>query len=195
PYGYGDTAAACSSTSIPVSLALPGDASAIVCIGAAGTRSKYAASSTAGLGLLWCRRVRCGLRFLGDRRHRLGDRIGPRRLLWLVGERAGVAAVRHEHRGTTTSGSGAGTGSGGGAGSSGVAGGSATEGLGAGGSTACGSDTLWRQCGAEMRRDAGATSTKRGRFTNRLEVRIREWSRFDAYIIGKMWLESEPSLM
>ncbi|KAJ7443440.1 hypothetical protein FB451DRAFT_1295745, partial [Mycena latifolia] len=160
-------------------------------MGMAGTRLKYTASMVdcaLGLWFLWCRRVLRGLWSLGN--HRLGECDRHRHLLWLVGERAGVAAVHHEHRGMMTSGSGAGTGSGGGADSSNAAGCSATEGSGAGDSSACGSNTLWRRCRAEMRRDAGATSTEWGRITIRPEV--QEWSRLNAHVPV---MESEQSLM
>ncbi|KAJ7443431.1 hypothetical protein FB451DRAFT_1295702, partial [Mycena latifolia] len=176
-------------------------------MGAAGTRSRYAASSTAGAGSATGSRGRRRLRLLGDRRHWLGERNGPGHLLLLVGERAGVACPSLSGA-RTTSGSKARTGSEGGADSSGVAGGSTTEGSEAGGSAACGSgmggklvvNTLWRRCRAEMRRDAGATSTKRGRITIRLlrspavvETHARgcRWQ----VIVGKMRLESEQSLM
>ncbi|KAJ7443449.1 hypothetical protein FB451DRAFT_1295834, partial [Mycena latifolia] len=181
-------------------------------MGTAGTRWRYAASSTAGaqLGLLLgCRRGRRGLRSLGDRRHRLAERNGPRRLLRLVGERAGVAAVRHEHRGHVAFAFGCwddfrlrgGNRLGGRCGSLDAAGGSAIEGSGAGDSAACSFDTLWRRRRAEMQRDAGVTSTRWGRITIRPEV--REWSKLDARGCRWHWrcrrrgvpvVESEQSL-
>ncbi|KAJ7437349.1 hypothetical protein FB451DRAFT_1372382 [Mycena latifolia] len=124
PYGYGDTAAACS-TPITVSLALRADASATIMAWAGGHEVEVhglvdggagscAGWSTArwGCGSSGQARLR-GLWSLGN--HRLGECDRHRHLLWLVGERAGVAAALSLAGARTTSGSGAGTGSGGGA--------------------------------------------------------------------------------
>ncbi|KAJ7443473.1 hypothetical protein FB451DRAFT_1376711 [Mycena latifolia] len=117
-YGYGDTAAACSSAPMTVSLALPGDASAARRARGRSTRPRRrrvrvlvrARRLRAGIVALLVQARRRGLWFLGDRRHWLGEAKGHGHLPW-ISSLSGAG---------TTSGSEAGTGSEGGAGSSGV---------------------------------------------------------------------------